>query len=222
MRRRFPARDRVAARGRDQLKGTGGRRTGGRRSREPPAGGGPRQCRWRSWRVGTGTGGCATLNQPLRGRTGPRARAIGSAEEHCLHTAGVTGSNPVSPTSVVTVQRFLTGLIPARRMGPVLVSAEFRRSRRIRVVLAGMAPLVPPSPCGRAPPAARLRAAPSGPAPPPRPASTRKSRPPFSAPGQGMMINGHGGWMPWPAPCIRPGPNQAAMAGYAILCVTRY
>jgi hypothetical protein len=37
-----------------------------------------------------------------------------------------------------------------------------------------------------------------------------------------LTINGHGDRMPWPAPCIRPGPNQAAMAGYAILCVTRY
>ena len=181
MRRRFPARDRVAAPGAGPTEGgTTRRRTSGRRSREPPARAGPGPCRWRSWRVGTGTGGCATLNQPLRGRTGPRARAIGSAEEHCLHTAGVTGSNPVSPTSVVTVQRFLTGLIPARRMGPVLVSAEFRRSRRIRVVLAGMAPLVPPSPCGRAPPAARLRPRASGPrppAPPRRPGQPARENP---------------------------------------------
>lgn len=29
----------------------------------------------------------------------PRIRAIGSVEEHCLHTAGVAGSNPASPTS---------------------------------------------------------------------------------------------------------------------------
>ena len=28
-----------------------------------------------------------------------RARAISSAVEHCLHTAGVTGSIPVSPTT---------------------------------------------------------------------------------------------------------------------------
>src|ERR1051326_3207584 len=38
--------------------------------------------------VGTASRGCETT-----------ARAISSAGEHCLHTAGVTGSIPVSPTS---------------------------------------------------------------------------------------------------------------------------
>ena len=30
----------------------------------------------------------------------PRRRALSSAVEHCLHTAGVAGSNPAAPTSV--------------------------------------------------------------------------------------------------------------------------
>ena len=37
-------------------------------------------------------------------------RAVGSVEEHRLHTAGVTGSNPVVPTRKAPLEAILEGL----------------------------------------------------------------------------------------------------------------
>jgi hypothetical protein len=45
--------------------------------------------------------GTASVAGPMK----PRIGAISSAEEHCLHTAGVTGSSPVSPTTVTPAPR---------------------------------------------------------------------------------------------------------------------
>jgi hypothetical protein len=50
-------------------------------------------------------GGRCTTGRRTTGSTGGKSRAISSAGEHCLHTAGVTGSNPVSPTSITAGHR---------------------------------------------------------------------------------------------------------------------
>jgi hypothetical protein len=227
MRRRFPARDRVAAPGRDQLKGdewaedgwapepgtAGPSRTGAVPLAELASGHGDWRMRYAESAV-AGPDRSAGAGDWLSGRALPshgRGHWFESSIAHQRCHCSAVPDRPHPGATDGACSRFRG--IPA-------VAAHPCRSGRDEP--ACPAQPLRPRPSGRAPPAARLRAAPSGPAPPPRPASPRKSRPPFSAPGQGMMINGHGGWMPWPAPCIRPGPNQAAMAGYAILCVTRY
>ncbi len=45
--------------------------------------------------------------------------AISSAGEHCLHTAGVTGSIPVSPTTFMPLSRRMAGVRPSpAKLGP--------------------------------------------------------------------------------------------------------
>ena len=60
-------------------------------------------------------------------------RAIGSAVERCLHTAEVTGSNPVSPTVKVLVRALLSekhSYIPTGRATSVPLAERFLRGKQ--------------------------------------------------------------------------------------------